>query len=84
MGIAGYKYMITYIREKMDVLPKKTSCEQPTGDFRDSLAYTCKCYSAKWYSPSKTIVELRFQKSRFEKMMSFKWMTFRFQFLGLS
>ena len=30
MGIAGYKYMITYIREKMDVLPKKTSCEQPT------------------------------------------------------
>ena len=37
MGIAWYKYTIAYIREKMNVLPKKTVRNQPTGQFRDSL-----------------------------------------------
>ena len=38
MGIGGYKYRIAFIQEKMDVLPKKASCEQPTNWWSPRLA----------------------------------------------
>lgn len=76
MGIAWYKYTIAYIREKMNVLPKK-NCEKPTNWWISPLVGVNLQVSIvpNGIHPKKK-VELSFEKSRFEKcVLSNAWLS---------